>query len=76
MFARNNRFPQKIRHSRASNSELDGLIRPKIEFIRDLMAILVTSKFDQDPGKTEIASLETIFSHYKSTGNFDTLKGT
>ena len=34
------------------------------------MPVLVTSKFDEDPTKTECASLETPFSHYKSMGNF------
>ena len=32
------------------------------------MPVLVTSKFDEDPIKTERASLETPFSHYKSMG--------
>ena len=32
----------------------------------DFMAVLVTSKFDEDPIKNERASLETPFSHYKS----------
>ena len=34
------------------------------------MAVLVTSKFDEDLIKNELASLETPFSHYKSMGNF------
>ena len=38
------------------------------------MAVLVTSKFDEDPIKNEQASLETPFSHYKSMRNFKTLK--
>ena len=32
------------------------------------MAVLVTSKFDEDPIKNERASLETPFSHYKFMG--------
>ena len=34
------------------------------------MSVLVTSKFDEDLIKNERASLETLFSHYKSMGNF------
>ena len=34
------------------------------------MPILVTSNFDDDSIKNERASIETVFSHYKSTGNF------
>ena len=30
----------------------------------------LTSNFDDDPIKNEWASMETAFSHYKSTGNF------
>ena len=38
------------------------------------MPVLVTSKFGEDLIKNEQASLETPFSHYKSVGNFQTLK--
>ena len=34
------------------------------------MPVLVTSNFDDDSIKNEQASMETPFSHYKSTGNF------
>ena len=34
------------------------------------MPVLVTSNFDDDSIKTERASMETPFSHYKSMGNF------
>ena len=34
------------------------------------MPVLVTSNFDDDSIKNERASMETPFSHYKSTGNF------
>ena len=56
-------------------------IRPEFELIRDVMPVLVTSKFDENLIKNERASLETPFSHYKSMGNFSdaqehlTLKG-
>ena len=35
------RFPQNIRHSRASNSKVNGPIRPEIELFRDFMPALV-----------------------------------
>ena len=59
-----------FRHSRASNSKMSGLIRPKIELNRAFMPVLVTSNFDDDSIKNERASMETPFSHYKSMGNF------
>ena len=59
-----------FRHSRASNSKMSGLIRPKIELDRAFMPILVTSNFDDDLIKNEQASIETPFFHYKSMGNF------
>ena len=34
------------------------------------MPVLVTSNFDDDSIKNEQASMETLFSHYKSMGNF------
>ena len=34
------------------------------------MPVLVTSNFDDVSIKSEQASMETAFSHYKSTGNF------
>ena len=34
------------------------------------MPVLVTSNFDDDSIKTEQASMETPFSHYKSMGKF------
>ena len=39
------------------------------------MPVLITSKFDEDPIKNERASLETLFSHYKSLGNFSDPQG-
>ena len=54
----------------ASNSKMSGLIRSKIELDRAFMPALVTSNFDDDSIKNERASMETVFSHYKSIGNF------
>ena len=59
-----------FRHSRTSNSKMSGLIRPKIELDRVFMPVLVTSNFDDDSIKNEQASMETLFPHYKSMGNF------
>ena len=56
----------KFRHSKASNSKTNGLIRPKIELDWAFMPVLVTSNFDDDSIKNEQASMETPFSHYKS----------
>ena len=57
-------------HSRASNSEMSGLIRPKIELDWAFMPVLLTSNFDDGSIKNEQASMETPFSHYKSKRNF------
>ena len=45
-----------FRHSRASNSKMSGLIRPKIELNRAFMPILVTSNFHDDLIKNEQAN--------------------
>ena len=37
-----------FRHSRASNSKVSSLIRPKIKLVRAFMLVLVTSNFDDD----------------------------
>ena len=39
------------------------------------MPVLVTSNFDDDLIKTERASMETPFSHYKSMGKFLDVQG-
>ena len=57
-------------HSRASNSKMSGLIRPKIDLVRAFMPVLVTSNFDDDSIENERASMETPFSHYKTMGFF------
>ena len=62
-------------HSRASNSKMSGLIRPKIELDLVFMPVLVTSNFDDDSIKNYRASMETQFSHYKSMGNFLNVQG-
>ena len=47
--------------TRASNSKISGLNRPKIELNRAVMPVLVTSNFDDDSIKNERANLETPF---------------
>ena len=59
-----------IRPLWARNSEVTDSIQPEFKLVWDFMAVLVTSKFDEDPIKNEWACLETPFSHYKSMGNF------
>ena len=56
--------------SRASNSKMSCLIRPEIKLVRAFMPVLDTSNFDDDSIKSERASMETAFSHYKSLGFF------
>ena len=48
---------------------MSGLIRSKIKPDRAFMPVLVTSNFDDDSIKSERASMERAFSHYKSMGN-------
>ena len=49
-------------HSMASNSEVDSPIWPRFELIQDLIAVLVTSKTDEGPIKSEVAIVRTSFS--------------
>ena len=65
----------KFLHSRASNSKMSRLIRPKIELQWAFMPVLVISNFDDDSIKNEQASMETPFSHYKSMGIFSDAQG-
>ena len=47
-----------------------GTQRPEIELVRAFMPVLVTRNFDDNSIKNEQASMETLFSHYKYSGNF------
>ena len=49
---------------------MGGLNRPKIDFDRAFMPVLVTSNFADDSIKNERVSYETPFSHYNSMGFF------
>ena len=51
-----------LRHSGASNSEVNSLIWPEFELISDVMPVLVTCKFDEDLIKSKGAILLTTFS--------------
>ena len=42
----------------------------EFELVQDLMPVLINNEFDKDLIKSELASLETPFSHYKPMGNF------
>ena len=45
--------------SRADNSAVKGRIWLKFELIRDVIAILVTAKYEEDPIKIECARVAT-----------------
>ena len=47
------------RRSRAANSAVLGLIWPNFEFVRDVMDVLVTCKYEEDPIKNEGARVDT-----------------
>ena len=50
------------RRSRAANSAVLGPIWPNFELVRDLMDVLVTCKYEEDPIKNEGARVDTTFS--------------
>ena len=50
------------RRSRAANSAVLGLIWLNIELVRDIMDVLVTCKYEEDPIKNEGARVLTTFS--------------
>ena len=51
-----------FRHSRAANSAVLGRIWPKFELMRDIMVVLVTCKYEEDPIKNEDPRVLTRFS--------------
>ena len=53
---------KSIRRSRAANSAVLSRIWPKFELVRDIMVVLVTCKYEEDPIKNEGASVFTTFS--------------
>ena len=52
------------RRSRAANSAVLGPIWPDLELVRDVMDILVTSKYEEDPIKNEGARVVTLYSNF------------
>ena len=50
------------RRSRAANSAVLGSIWPNFELVRDVMDVLVTCKYKEDPIKNEGARVDTTFS--------------
>ena len=50
------------RRSRAANSAVLGAIWPNFELVRDVMDVLVTCKYEEDPIKNEGARVDTTFS--------------
>ena len=50
------------RRSRAANSAVLGPIWPNFELVRDVMDVLVTCKYEEDPIKNESARVDTTFS--------------
>ena len=51
-----------FRRSRAANSAVHGPIWPNFELVRDVMVVLVTCKYEEDPIKNEGARVVTTFS--------------
>ena len=50
------------RRSRADNSAVLSPIRPNFELVRDVIDVLVTCKYEEDPIKNEGARVLTTFS--------------
>ena len=55
--------------------KLSSLIPPEIKLVQAFMPVPVTSNFDDDSIKSERASMEKAFSHYKSMGKFLDVQG-
>ena len=61
--------------SRAANSAVGGPIKPKFELVRALMHVIIACKYEKDQIKNSREKVETLFSHYKPMGIFQTFKG-
>ena len=59
-----------FKRSRAANSAVLGRILLKFELVRDIIDILVTCKYEEDPIKNEGVRVLTRFSPLKVYGNF------
>ena len=69
-------YEKIFQRSRAHNTKVTDPIRPEFKLVRDLMPVLVTSKFDEHPIKNERTSLESPFPHYSIWELFQMLTGT
>ena len=56
------------RRSRAANSAVLGPIWPNFELVRDVMYVLVTCKYDEDPIKMKALECSQHFPHYNPMG--------
>ena len=56
------------RRSRAANSADLGPIWPNFELVRDIMDVLVTCMYEEDPVKNEGARVFRTFPHYNPMG--------
>ena len=56
------------RRSRAANSAVLGRIWPKFNLVRDIMVVLVTCKYEEDPIKMKALGCSQHFPHYNPMG--------
>ena len=56
------------RPSTAANSAVLGLIWPNFELVRDVMDVLVTCKYEEDPIKNKALEWTQHFPHYDPMG--------
>ena len=56
------------RRSRAANSAVLSPIWPNFKLVRDVMDVLVTCKYEEDPIKNEGARVDTTFPLYNPMG--------
>ena len=56
------------RRSRAANSAVLGPIWPNFELVRDVMDVLVTCKYEEDPIKMKALEWTQHFPHYNPMG--------
>ena len=64
-----------FRRSREANSVVLGLIWSNFKLIQGLMCVIVTCKYGRDPMKNSRENVMASFSHNKSMGFFQALKG-
>ena len=67
-------FGLLVRYSRAANSAVSGGIWPKLKLNQAFMHVLITCEYEEDLIINSQCD-DSIFLHYKSMKNFQTLKG-